>query len=313
MDDQQLTPARLADVATYLEDATKAFRTWGVKIASGTRLLKSIDLLRQIADSGQYPSDRVCLAVIGEAIRDAQEFIEIANVLPDNPIEAVQHDLGRAVRGDLIAPGPTGPNLQFQSQLWVAAMIGEPDFPAGVLSMRSSEESPDYVLRNGTLEYGVEVKRPSGKLDAKTIVRKAARQIRSPRFHGGVIVVDLTDCVPVEFRLQFGSGAQPNAAVPENIKTLLGGLHAEIFSELDTLLRDRREHVYSLIGFARSTYWDECDLAFPQLSRYVATVNYWRRDHRTLRAHRARWLGSLIHAGITRAGHLELAHRAINL
>ena len=46
------------------------------------------------------------------------------------------------------------------------------------------------------------------------------------------------------------------------------------------------------------------------LSRYVATVNYWSRDHRTLRAHRARWLGDLIHRGIKQASHqqFESAH-----
>lgn len=118
-----LSASNLRGVAQHLKEAMREFERWGVKIGVGTRLPKTLEMLRQLSHEGSYPRDRERLALIGDAVRDAQEFIEIANVLPHDPIEAVVHDLGRAVRGDLQPPGPTGPHLQFQTQLWVAGMI----------------------------------------------------------------------------------------------------------------------------------------------------------------------------------------------
>jgi hypothetical protein len=134
------------------------------------------------------------------------------------------------------------------------------------------------ILWNGTLRYALEVKRPNGNLDAFNVVRKAARQIRDPRFHGGVIVVDLTDCIDAGLRLHFGSGAPGPNPVHERVHELMGDLHREIFADGAQRLRRNREHVFSLICFARSTYWDLSSLRFPYLSRYVGTVDYWRND-----------------------------------
>ena len=136
-------------------------------------------------------------------------------------------------------------------------------------------------------------------------MRKAARQIRDPRFHGGVIIVDLTDCIDAGLRFRFGDEAPQSNPVHGRVHELMTELHREIFVDAAQRLRRSREHVFSLICFARSTYWDLSSLSFPYLSRYVGTVDYWRNDPGTLRAHRARWLGTLIHRGIVGAGHQQ--------
>lgn len=311
---RELTPAFVGVVAQHLREVIAEFKAWGVRINSGSRLPATASLLEEIAAAGEYPSDRPRLSVLGDAIRDAQEFVEIANVLPSTPLEVVRHDLNRAVRGNLEPPTRPGVHYQFQTQLWAAAMMGNRAGSVGVLTFRQTSANPDYVLPNGTLSYAIEVKRPNGALDARNVIRKAARQIRSTAYHGGVIVVDLTDCLPSQLRLRFGNGRPNQRIVNQELDSLIGSLHREIFSDNESMLRSGREQVYSLLAFARTTYWDESDLSIPYLIRSVGTVNYWRKNENTLRGHRARWLGNLLHEGIETAGHRALdQQRELNL
>jgi len=163
-DTRRLLPENLPVVAGHLEEAIGEFQGWGVRIVRASRLPVIVRLLRRTAERGSYPSDRKELAVLGEAIRDAQEFIEIANVLPAVPIPSLLNDLQVAVGGALSAPGPTGPHLRLQTQLWVGAMLTTEEQGAGVLAHHSDEKNPDYILWNGTLRYALEVKRPNGAL-----------------------------------------------------------------------------------------------------------------------------------------------------
>lgn len=303
---RELRPERLITVAEHLDEAIGEFRAWGVRIPDNTRLPAISRLLRATASAGAYPEDHSQLTILGDAIRTAQEFIEIANALPVDPIESVRHDLQHAVKGDLSNSEVPGPNLRFQTQLWVGSMLGSPGTPVGVYSRAPEGKSPDFILPNGTLKYAVEVKRPNGRLNAQDVIRTAYRQIREADVHGGVIVIDVTDCIDAGVRYQYGCGDGRPSGVAEAMEALLSDLHTEVFIENRSSIRRGREHVFSLISFCRAMYWDVCRPEYPVLSRYVATVNYWRRDHRTLRAHRARWLGDLIHQGIMGAGHQQL-------
>lgn len=244
--------------------------------------------------------------MLSEAIRDAQEFVEIASTLPHEPIPSVVRDLRAAVRGQLRpVDGSTGQHLQHQTQLWVGAMLAQAEAHVKVFATLGNEINPDFVLENGTLRYAVEVKRPNGELDAHNIIRKAAGQIRSEAFHGGMIVVDLTDCVDPTIRHRCGRGEPDFGPLRDAVSFLLKALHDRVFDDEFESLRTRRDHVFGLIAFARAAYWDLDHLEHPYLIRHVATVRYWRRDHRTLRAIRAEWLSALIHNGIVAVGHKQ--------
>lgn len=292
-------------LGSQLRDVIGEFEAFGVVVKPNSRLRQILSLLDETADAGAFPSDRAPLLLVGEAIRTAQEFIEVANVLPDAPVVTLQEDLRQAI-GGTHEPGGGGnrKHLQFQSQLWVGAMMVQGGASTGVL-IRPQGKNPDFVLENGLSRYAVEVKRPEGELKARKLVSKAAKQIRSARFHGGMIVVDLTDAIDETSRMTVGESDADFSSVNESIAGLTRALHNEIFADDPSLIRAGREHVFGLITFARTMHWDTRDLSQPYLGRAVATVNYWRRDGRTLRAHRARWLGGLIHVGISESGHQD--------
>ena len=307
IDDLYLRPARLETVARHLEEATGEIAAWGIGEVSSSRLKTISELLRDTAVSGVYPKDETQLSLLSEAIRHAQEFIEIANALPQEVNPSLKADVEKAIRGDLTpVTGLTGPHLQFQSQLWVGAMLAQSQARVGVLTRPGNTKNPDFILENGTLRYAVEVKRPNGELDAHNIVRKAARQIRHDRFHGGMIVVDLTDCFSVAERFMCSIGPPDLTAANDRISALLQQLHQHVFDDRPERLRKRRDHVFGIYAFARVAYWDTSDLSYPHLVRVVGVVRYWRRNENTLRGHRARWLTDLIGHGITSSGHQEL-------
>lgn len=305
-DDLYLRPGQLATVAQHLGEAMNEIAAWGVAV-SRSRLQAMVELLRDASKAGKYPRDEAKLSLLSEAIRHAQEFVEITNALPKEVSPSLKSDLEKAVRGDLLpVTSATGPHLQFQTQLWVGAMLAQSQARVGVITRPGDSKNPDFILENGTLRYAVEVKRPNGELDAHNIVRKAARQIRNDKFHGGMIVVDLTDCLSVSDRFWCGIGAPDLTAANDQVSALLQKLHRQVFEDGPERLRNRRDHVFGIHAFARLAYWDTSDLAYPHLVRVVAAVRYWRRHENTLRGHRAQWLTDRIGHGITASGHQEL-------
>ena len=75
-------------------------------------------------------------------------------------------------------------------------MLAHSGTPTGVITTAKGRR-PDFVVENGLSRYPVEVKRPAGKVDPRRLISEAAKQTEiGPRYHGGAIVVDLTDCLP---------------------------------------------------------------------------------------------------------------------
>lgn len=307
-----LTAEHMAVLAQQLDEAIEEFRALGVTLRDQNRLLKASRILKDVSGRGAFPEQHTELSRVVESIRIAQEFVEIANVLPSTPIPPVVSDLRLAVAGELDSTaGANKSHLQHQSQLWVGSMLVAGGATAGVL-IRPSGPSPDFVVPNGTLNYAVEVKRPFKALDARNIVRGAARQVRAPQYHGGVIVVDLTDCLLPDSAVQFVQGEPCSDHLQKRLNGLVRDLHNEVFNDTPEVLRAGREHVFALIGFTRMAYWNELDLSQPYVGRLVSNVIYWRRNSGTLRAHRARWLAGLLHAGLQGSASQEVMKVDLN-
>jgi hypothetical protein len=265
--------------------------------------------LREVSTKGQFPDDEPGLRRVAHAARDAQEFAEISWVLPPQQLRPLAVDLQRAVKGQL-GDGATQA-VQYQAQLWVGAMLGQSGANTGVITGDGAGKRPDYVIIEGTLKYPVEVKRPTRQLRADSIISDAARQVSGPRYRGGMIVVDLTDCLNPATAARVGQGPPEHRQLRTEMIRLSGELHSEIFDDQAGRLRLDRQHVFALVTFGRAIYWDENDLSQVHLSRYIASVVYWRRDPNTLRAHRARYLAGLIHDGVTAVGRHELGRTEI--
>lgn len=307
----RLSVSILDQLANHVDEAIEEFAGWDVP-ARESRLGKTSALLRATAKAGRFPTEDAELSVVSEAIRHGQEFVEIANVLPKVPIPSLRTDVRAALGGNLDpVSSSTGPHLQFQTQLWVGSMLAQTQMKVGVLTRPGGAKNPDYIIENGTYQYAVEVKRPNGTLDAYNIVRKAARQIRSEAYHGGMIVVDLTDCIDPELRYTRRPGPPDPSTVYAVLENQLEELHNQVYNSGSELLKNRREHVFGLYGFCRYAHWDSDDLRYPYLMKLTAVSLYWRRNPGTLRGHRAKWLTDLIGLGIVAAGHEQTSTRPL--
>ena len=300
-----LTADSLGTIVKHTAEVIDEFRTWGVRVHDVSRLSQILEVLSTTATAGSYPDAEEKLLLTGNAIQTAQEFIEIANILPSTPIAVVQADLQIALGGAFaLNPNNKGP-LQRQTQLWMGAMMVQAGAPTGVLE-RPTGKSPDFELENGNMRYAVEVKRPERKVKAAKLVRAASKQISSGRYHGGTIVVDLTDCLDPALSATVGRGEADLTPLNQEFIDQVAQLHAEIFDDSTSSIQPRRTHVFGLVAFARHQHWNLDDLSVPRLGRLVITIEYQKGGPRTLKAIRAKWLGGLVHDGIKRSAYVDV-------
>ena len=160
------------------------------------------------------------------------------------------------------------------------------------------------------MEYAVEVKRPANLPRALERVSEAATRLRQDRFHGGAIIVDLTDCLGSEFRDLSGRGRPNMDHVEAKVEELTDPLRKKVFDDSSSRIRGRYRHVFALVTFIRTVWWDLDDLAHMHPLRHVLNIRFWH-GVKDLRYWRAGWLAGLIEKGIHETGHQELDGREI--
>ena len=107
----------VSHIQSQLTDVMGEIEAFGVAVKPNSRLPQITALLGETAEAGAFPPDSSRLVLVGEAIRTAQEFIEIANALPKEPVTGLQEDLRQAIRGThQLDVGGNKKHLQFQSQ-----------------------------------------------------------------------------------------------------------------------------------------------------------------------------------------------------
>ena len=87
-------------------------------------------------------------------------------------------------------------------------------------------------------------------------------------------------------------------------------LRKKVFDDSIRRIRPRRRHVFALVTFIRTIWWNLDDLSQMHPLRYVLPISFLGRG-KTLRYWRARWLAELIHKGIAETGHQEVDGREI--
>lgn len=301
------TPGRMADLAKGLEDTIAKIERWGIAVRGESRLPKTVKLLQDVASTGSFPKSQAKLTKIAHAASDAQELILVRGMLPREPLDSTVTILSRVIGGTLgVTPDQA---YQAQSELWVGAALSCADARLGVLT-KPEGPSPDYVVRNGTFEYAIEVKRLAGDSSVRRRVSRAAKQTRSGRYHGGALYVDLTDWLPADMTLRFASGPPDMDSPQMPIARRIDELRKEIFDDQTKRIQPRREHLFAVTAFARFIHWDLTDLSQMHSSRYIAPLWFWH-SVRDLRYHRARWLAELLHNGARNIGLQDLGAHEI--
>lgn len=310
--DRILTPRRMGHLAGQLEEAiaaldVRAMSEWQIRIPPDSRLPKIVRLLSEVAAEESFPECPSHRALIVQAARDAQEFAEISWVLPVDALKPLRPRLQEAVFGTL---GETRHKAyQSQSELWTGAVLARSGVLTGV-RIADEGKSPDFILKNGTREYAVEVKRPSSIPRARELVSKAARQLRNDRYHGSAIVVDLTDCLGTESSDLSGRGRPNLEHVEARIKRLMNPLRKKVFDDSSQRIRARYRHVFTLVTFIRAVWWNLDDLTQMHPLRHVLWIPFLKGGNPE-QNRAAVWLAELIDRGIGETGHQELGGREI--
>lgn len=273
----------------------------GIAISGSSRVAEAVRILRSVTPSGAFSGSHEDLERIAHAVRDAQNFWVIGNMLGPEKLPSVATALRDAVGGDLgVTPHPA---YQAQSELWVGAMIAATGTSVGVMP-DADKKKPDFVLTNGTMQYSVEVKRPETLHRARRLVSKAAGQLRSSRFHGGALIVDLSDCLNPNSVMHFArSSPIPNFASKEH-QSLANRLHQQIIDDSSRRIPERRRHIFGAISFVQRSWWNLDDLSQLHSITQALRIAYLTdgATQKTLRYHRARWLAERIQHGLREVG-----------
>lgn len=288
--DKTYTPERMADLAKGLEQAIAKIEEWGIDVKGSSRLRNTVKLLQEVSSAQKFPQSREDLLKIAQAVSDAQEFIIIKGMLPQERLDSTANVLEKAVGGTLgVTPHKA---YQAQSELWVGAALSCAGVRLGVLT-NPQGPNPDYIVRNGTLEYAIEVKRIAEGNSVKNRVSKAAKQTRDRRYHGSALYVDLTDWLPSAITVRFAS-VPPDLEGPRTpIAERIDRLRQEIYSDQSQRIRQRRRHLLAVTAFARFIHWDLTDLSQMHLTRYIAPLWFWRSEDAGS-YDGARWLAELL-------------------
>lgn len=307
--DRRLSPNGMAHLADSLAEAIAKIEEWGIPVPDGSRLQKTVQLLRSVASENAFPEARGDLIEIAHAARDAQELTEIGHVIPvEETLDPVAEALRRTVGGTL----GQSPHRAYQSQceLWVGAMLARGGALTGVIE-NAEHKSPDFVVRNGNMLYAVEVKRPTSLARARTLVSGAAKQLLSNRFHGGALVVDLTDCLDSDLVAAVGPGPPDLRRVQAQIHKQMDVLRKEVYDDSSQRIRGKRRHLFGVTVIARVIWWNVEDLSQMYLTRYIGWISFLG-PAKDLRYWRARWLAELIDKGMREVGHQDLGGREID-
>lgn len=297
----------MADCADDLEDAIAKIEEWRIRLHPVSRLKRTVSVLRDVAAKGSFPESPDELFEVARAARDAREFVEISGMLPDEPVRPVARALKKAAKGDLSQKGDTP--RQFQSELWVGALLScSTDF----LGVPLRDFRPEYIVRNGNLQYGIEVKRPTKAETVLDCANTGSKQLRVPiqHYHGGALVVDLTDCLESGLATTLHPGVPNLEDAQEWIGWQMRKLHRFIYNDSTKRIRSDHHHVFCVIVVARLVHWDLDDLSQMYLTRFIGCLTY-PKSPKTLRGIRTAWLAELIPQGAQAAGYHDLGGHEI--
>ncbi len=301
-DQRPLTADVCRPMAGFLEEAIARLKAWEVRVLDVSRLEQERQLLLNVAAKGHYPRDPAQLRLIAHALRDAHEFRCISACMPKARVEQIAKELQRAVGGTPDRRPGSREAYQYQTQFWVGAILGFGRVTP-IIPPTSPRRSPDYLVRNGTLFHGVEVKRPQTPEGAVRQMLSGSQQLAAAKV-GGAVVVDVSDFIAPEgteiVDLPGCDGDTP--AYARAFQEIALNLERAAFDDDRNQPRAAFMPAGVLLVTATVVRWRLDDLRCPDLSRVCRFGVFWRRRG-TLSYHRAFWLKDVLYEGLLAAGH----------
>ncbi len=286
-----ITPTRCAEFAEQLETAIARLRGYGVSLADDSRLPSAAAELRRTALAGAFPEDGAARRSLLSALRDATEWSAISEALRP-PIEGeFLGDLCRAVRGSLVPPpGEILEPLQLQAQLFFGALLVQDGRPLGAPTKRGQ---PDFIIHDGLLAHGIEVKAPESEAGLRRAVRKADRQL-TRLSGGGMAVLDISLLV----QPALGGWESPDGTdvwLQERLRQIVSPLKVTLREEVERRGSwERGRGITASCLIARVQHWLG---EVPGSAMWVAWRRYYR-THGTLAFWRATMLGDRVEGAL---------------
>jgi hypothetical protein len=309
-----LTPQVCGFLADELEHVIKKLRGWNIRVLDVSRLARHSKVLRQISLDGAYPRDPEKLRLAVRALLDAHEFRYILPCLTDDQVPHFAKQLQLAIGGSVDRDELDRMPYQYQTQFWVGAALAfagvQPMIPA-----ESGRKSPDYVIENGTIHYGVEVKRPRSAASCEKAVVDAVRQLRSAKV-GGAVVVDITDCLSnIDLVVdEDGGGPAPSDLIQAEFMDISARLEALTFNPAQNMPRPSFLPATVLVVVGTILRWDVRNQGHPDIGRLTRFVAVNRSSGPTLEYHRTSWLRDLLFEGFRAVGYdMQTTGSAIQL
>lgn len=159
----------------------------GVRVPKSGRLRDALQTIERVAASGTLPITKREQLKFAEAMSDAGELYEIGHILPARPSSQVVGELGKLMKGSLGDLHANKGPRRFQSQFWLATILHRGGYRPRVPPDKGTG-APDYLIDEGTMTYGAEIKRPDSSKSAKAAVYEAAAQLRDYGVKGAVML-----------------------------------------------------------------------------------------------------------------------------
>ena len=206
---------------------------------------------------------------MSNAIRDAAEFNMIGNALEETRVEAIAQELKRALKGTSTQDESNRTPYQFQSQFFFGSI-----FALGGLTLTVAGDHhgfPDFVVDNGTLRHGIEVKRPESRDGLQRALRSGADQLA--RLTGpGMLALDLTEVLDADPGTLLGSYDEWEAALTQRFYELEAEIDAQIRRDIGKRFRGVSAVAFYSRGGAWAAHEDVGGGAVPV---YHMRFGYW--------------------------------------
>jgi hypothetical protein len=288
-------------IADRAERVIAVLEGWKLRVPGLGRLRQQRALLRGVASAGCFPRSQTELVRIGHSIRDVSEFWQIVKWIGEERSEHIATDLDRALRGTVDQVEPTRKPYQFQSQLWIGAVLEygglEPTVPPP-----TGRRSPDFMVRVGSALYPIEVKRPEQEATIQDALASAVGQIVATG-RPGVVAIDLSDCLDRDATVLVVESSRdaPHAAANEQYLRMRDNIGDTVFDHERRQLRPGFGSIMGLMLFARGFRWRLDDLSYPDPFT-MSQIGVFTNARGNLRYHHARTILESMHEGLKKGG-----------